>query len=577
MLAIGAIAEALSDRNVKYVFGIPGRESVGLGAELERRGIHFVGTRHETQAVMMADGYWRASGEVGVCLLAQGPGFSNGISGMACAAKARSGIVVICGDLLMSGLDPADPKAKALQGMKGVDPRALSDGAGIRHMRPSSAETLVDELHDALDLAQTGMAISLLIPSDLFTKPAAAKPERSRNRGAAPAPVAPKAEDVRMVAELLETSWAASRPVVLAGRGAVRAGALPALRHLAEAAGALLATTLMGRSSFRGEAYNIGVCGTFATPVASQYLQEADCILAFGASLNPYTTYGQSIFAKRARVVQIDSDKAALGKYLGAELAIHADARLFAEELYAELQRRGHRAVGFRTDEVARTIAGFDLSSEFNDRSVTGLIDPRTMMVRLSALLPQERTVVVDAGLHLHYACTLLDVQRPQDFIFPIDSGAVGLGMGAAIGAALARPGRTTVLEIGDGGLMMSLGDLDTAIRYRLPIVVVISNDQGWGAEAQHLEALGLPETYVRMKTPPFADLAAVMGAEGHTITSPADLNALRSRFTQPIERPIVLDCRVNPEIRPATMHFDYTASLANKAEAGAKAGNPHA
>jgi acetolactate synthase-1/2/3 large subunit len=558
MLVVEAIAHELSRYGVEYVFGIPGRESVRLGFELERLGVRFVSTRHETQAVMMADGYWRASGKIGVCLLAQGAGFSNGVSGMACAAKARSGILVICGDALTSDRDADDPKAIALQNIKGADPRMLSDGARIKHIRPSSADTFVDELRGALDLAGSGTAISLLIPSDLFSKPAG-EAKSASNGDIASAPVAPRSEDVEMVAEMLGTSWVVSRPVVLTGRGAVRSGALPALRQLAEQIGALLATTLMGRSAFRGEAYDIGVCGTFATPVASQYLREADCILAFGASLNPYTTYGNSIFSKKAHIIQIDRDESAMGKYFEPELAIHSDARLFAEELEAELRRRGHKAVGFRTDEVAREIAGYELRSDFDDQSARGLIDPRTLMVQLSEVLPQERTLVIDAGLHLHYACTFFDVQRPEDFIFPIDSGAVGLGMGTAVGVAMARRDRITVLEIGDGGLMMSLGDLDTAIRLQLPIVVVISNDQGWGAEAQHLGALGLPDNYVRIATPSFADLAVVMGAEGHTITSPADLEGLRDRFTRPIDRPIVLDCRVNPEVQPATMHFDPT------------------
>jgi acetolactate synthase-1/2/3 large subunit len=566
MLVIEAIAHELNRRGVKYVFGIPGKESVRLGVELERLGVQFVSARHETQAVMMADGYWRASGRIGICLLAQGAGFSNGVAGMACAAKARSGIVVISGDLLMSDSDPEDPKAKALQNMKGVNPRTVSEGVNIKYLRPLSAETFVDELSGALDLAEAGTAISLVVPSDLFSKPAGeAKKTSNGNGNAADAtpPIAPSSEDVEMVSEMLCTSWVVSRPVILAGRGAVRAGALPALRQIAELTGALLATTLMGRSSFLGDPYSIGVCGTFSTPVASQYLQEADCILAVGASLNPFTTYGNSIFSKKAHLIHVDRDEAALGKYLDVELAVRADARLFAEELAAELGRRGHKATGFRTDEVAREIAEYTPRSEFNDQSTDGLIDPRTLMVRLNEILPQERLLVVDAGLHLHYACTFLEVQRPEDFIFPIDSLAVGLGMGAAVGAAIAHPDRTTVLEIGDCGLMMGLADLETAVRYRLPMVVVISNDQAWGAEAQHLRMLNLPDTYVRMETPSFADLANAMGAEGYTVASSADLENLKDRFTQPIERPIVLDCRVHPDIQPEAMNFDYAGVFA--------------
>jgi thiamine pyrophosphate-dependent acetolactate synthase large subunit-like protein len=563
VLAVQAIARELKRRGVRHVFGIPGKESVRLGVELEALGITFCSARHETQAVMMADGYWRASGELGIALLAQGAGFANAVSGLACAAKARSGVVAISGDLLMSYSDPDDPRARSLQSLKGIDPRIVCEGIAIKYVRPGSA-TLMADIRATLDEAEAGKAISLVIPSDLFSKPVAEEaPVRASKAAGHLPPREPDPDEVTAVADLLGEEWAVSRPIVLAGRGAVKSGALPLLRQLAERTGALLATTLMARSAFRGDAYSIGVCGTFATPVAGDLLRTADCILAFGASLNPFTTYGKSIFSTRAHVIQIDSDETALGKHLEPELAINADARLFAERLLAELERRGHAASGFRTPDVAREIAAYDPRSEFNDQSGDGFIDPRTLMVRLNELLPGERMLVIDAGLHLHYACTFLEVERPQDFIFPLDTLAVGLAMGAAIGAAAARPQSTTVLEIGDCGLMMSLGDLETAVRHKLPLVVVVSNDQAWGAEAQHLQMLGLSDTYVRMKTPSFASLAAAMGAEGHTITSPTDLETIAPRLRERPSGPIVLDCRVHPAIQPVSFNFDYAGVFA--------------
>jgi len=563
MLVVEAIADELARRGVSYVFGIPGKESVRLGVELNRLGVQFCSTRHETQAVMMADGYWRASGKIGVALLAQGAGFANAVSGMACAAKARSGVVVIAGDLLKSDGDD-DPKARAIQDLKGINPRIVCQGIGIRYVRPTSAGRFRAEFRAALDLAQSGCAISLNIPSNLFSAPAGEEDAATeKGTGAPVAAVEPDGDAVETVAELLATTWAASRPVILAGRGAVRAGALPALRRLADVTGALLATSLAARAAFRDDPFDIGVCGTFSTPVASELLSQADCILVFGASLNPFTTYGQTIFPKQARVIHIDRDGAALGKYLDPELPIVADARLFAERLVADLDRRGHRATGYRTAEVARDIADYDPRSEFNDQSADGVIDPRTLMVELNDMLPKRRLLVVDAGLHLHYALTFLEVERPDDFIFPIDSLAIGLGMGAAIGAAAARPDWTTVLEVGDCGFMMSLGDLDTAVRHRLPIVVVISNDQAWGAEAQHLQMLGLPDDFVRMPTPSLAAVASAMGAEGHTITSPAELRSLAGRLKRPLDGPLVLDCRVHPGIQPASFNFDYAGVFA--------------
>lgn len=560
MLLVEAIAHELRQRGVRYVFGIPGKESVRLGVELERLEIAFVSARHETQAVMMADGYWRASGRLGVALLAQGAGLANGVGGMACAARARSGVVVVSGDLLKSG-DTKSAKARALQELKGIDPRVVAEAIHIEYVRPAAPTALAD-VRGALDLAASGRAVYLCIPSDLFSAQVAADTGRIAP-APPPAPLPPDPADVASVADLLGTEWVTKRPVILAGRGAVRAGALPALRRIGERTGALLATTLPARSAFRGDPYDAGVCGTFSTPVASGLLSEADCVVAFGASLNPFTTYGGTIFSKRVRLIQVDADAGSLGKYVGADLSVRADARGFADALLAELERRGHTATGYRTADVARSIASYDPRSEFHDESTDGFIDPRTLMVELNDLLPKDRALVVDAGLHLHYACTFLEVERPEDFIFPIDSLAVGLGMGAAVGAAVACPNRTTVLEVGDGGMMMSLGDLETAVRLRLPLVVVISNDQGWGAESQHLEQLGLPDGHVRMTTPSFAAVADAMGADGFTVTSRAELRGLADRLRARPNRPMVLDCRVHPAIRPASFNFDYAGVFA--------------
>jgi thiamine pyrophosphate-dependent acetolactate synthase large subunit-like protein len=562
MLAVEAIALELQRRGVKYIFGIPGKESLRLGVELERLGVTFVSARHETQAVMMADGYWRASGQLGVALVAQGAGLANAVGGMACVARARSGVVVISGDLLRSDAG-TDRKARSLQDLKGVDPRKLCDSVNIAYVRPSSGETILAEIRAALELAQSGCAVSLNIPSDLFSVRVtdAREDDGVRPPGAKARPVDPA--DIAAVADLLGTGWTAGRPIIVAGRGAVRSGAVPVLRRLAELTGSLLATSLLARSAFRGDSFDIGVCGTFSSPVATRLLSQSDCVLVFGASLNPFTTYGGSIFSKKAHLIHVDRDADALGKYVAPELAVRADARAFADALVAELERRDHRSVGLRTPEIAREIASYDARAEFTDESRDGFIDPRTLMSELNELLPKSRLLVVDAGLHLHNACVFLDVERPEDFIFPIDSLAVGLGMGAAIGAAAACPDRTIVLEVGDCGFMMSLGDLETAVRLTLPIIIVVCNDQAWGAEAQHLRMLGLPDAFVRMHTPSLAAVAKAMGAEGFTVTSTAELRALADTLRRPLRGPIVLDCRVDPDIQPESFNFDYAGVFA--------------
>jgi thiamine pyrophosphate-dependent acetolactate synthase large subunit-like protein len=557
------LAKELADGGVRIVFGIPGKESLRFCAELSAVGIRFVGARHETQAVMMADGYWRTSGTVAVALVAQGAGLANAIGGMACAARARSGVIVVSGDLLKSTAD-SDPSVKALQDLKGIDTRVACEAVHVAYIRPASAETVHGDIRRAIELAASGNAVALAFPSDLFSADARVDPAAAAGVTARSEPArAPGEPDIEAAAEVLTSGYTARRPIIIAGRGAVRGGAVSELRRLAESCGALLATSLLARSAFDGDPFNIGVCGTLATSLGSGLLSRADCVLAFGASLNPFTTYGKTIFPKQAHVIHVDSDEAALGKYLTPDLAIHADAAATARALTEALVRRGGPRPGYRSAETAGQIAAFDPTAEFRDQSTADYIDPRTLMAGLNRLLPMPRVLVVDAGLHLHNACSFLQVERPEDFVFPIDSLAIGLGMGAAIGAAFARPDDTTVLEAGDCGFMMSLGDLDTAIRYRLGLIVVVSNDQAWGAEAQHLHALGIPDDIVRLPTPSLAELATAMGAEGYTITSPGDLEKVGDRLKRPLSGPVVLDCRVHPEIQPASFEFDYAGVFA--------------
>jgi acetolactate synthase I/II/III large subunit len=169
------LAKELADGGVRIVFGIPGKESLRFCAELSAVGIRFVGARHETQAVMMADGYWRTSGRVAVALVAQGAGLANAIGGMACAARARSGVIVVSGDLLKSTAG-SDPSVKALQDLKGIDTRVACEAVHVAYIRPASAETVHGDIRRAIELAASGNAVALAFPSDLFSADARVDP-----------------------------------------------------------------------------------------------------------------------------------------------------------------------------------------------------------------------------------------------------------------------------------------------------------------------------------------------------------------------------------------------------------------
>lgn len=538
-----ALAKALKEAGVDAVFGLCGSETVKLGSVLDLLGVRFYGTRHELQAVAMADGYARVSRRLGVALISRGPGFTNAISAMVVATRAHSPVLVIAGDTAVGATTPAKAVSRLAE-PKHIDQEAICRAAGIPFASLIDAEFAVADFLAIVARARSGFTISLNIPTDILKSTAGNAASRIGLPPIDPVPAADSAS-ISTIADLLESGWAAQKPMILAGRGAFLADARDELKTLAAMTGAILSTSLLVRSFFEGDPYNVGVCGSLTTDLASDLIVQADTVLAFGASLNGRTTLDGALI-KKARLIQVDSDQSAFGRFgVEPDLAIHADVKETAAALVAELQRRGHSAQGFRTPEVAGQIRDYRLASSFRDESTETAIDPKTLMTRLDALLPQQRTLVVEGGEHLHFSCKYLGVSSPPAFLFPMETYAIGFGIGSAIGAAVGEPNRMTVLEIGDAGLLMTLGDLETAARYRIPILVVISNNDGLGSEMRHLRNAGFSEDFARFSTPCFADVAGAIGAEGYTIRTTADLDALGERFQRTLDGPLVLDCHV--------------------------------
>jgi thiamine pyrophosphate-dependent acetolactate synthase large subunit-like protein len=544
-----AMARELCRHGVNVVFGLVGSDTVKLGARLAELGVRYVAARHESQAVAMADGYSRVTGRVGIALASRGPGFTNAITSMVCASKARSRVIVISGDTAIGVADPAFAAAQRVD-PKHVDQDAICAAAGIVSAVLTCPAAAVADLRAILARSQSGCTIAAHVPTDVLD----AVTETSGDEPAevvlpAPADVPdPDPDVVAAIADIFESGWAARRPVILAGRGAFWSGARPQLERLGDRVGALFATSLMNRSFFAGNPYDIGVCGSLSTPIASELLVQADLVLAFGASLNRFTTYDGTLLAS-ARIVHVDTDKTAFGRH-GAppELAVQADATAMAAGLAAELERRDFTAHGLRTAELAARLSGHRSRDDFRDESTGGALDPRSVMVRLDDALPRERTLVVEAGDHLRFASKYLGVPPPPAFVFPMETFAIGMGVGAAIGAAVGDPSRLTVLDIGDGGMMMTLGDLETAIRCRIPMVVLISNNGGLASEMKALQHAGLSPRHAEYPVSWFGPAAEAMGAETYTVTSLGDLDQLAGRLRQPVERPLVVDCHVAPK-----------------------------
>lgn len=541
-----AIATELKMNGIQCVFGLLGEDIVGLAAELDRIGIDCYWARHENQAVAMADGYSRAGGGIGVAMVTGGPGFSNSITALNTAHRANSRVLLIVG------------ANRDTIGNKAFPHQAICEALGIPVVIPADAETALSNLRSTVSLVYQRTTVVLNVGIDILEHhivPGGWSPSEV-SRLASRQAVPPDPDDIERIAGFLDESWAIKRPVILAGRGAVESEAISALSRLADLTGALLATTLPAIASFQGSPWNIGVCGTYSTAIATELLHQADCLMAFGASLTKFTSVQKTLFP-HAHVIQIDSDSDAFGRFIDVdpELTVLADARLAAEALIAELETRPRTSPGYRSHDVFDRLAAFDRHGDTSPVTSSGLIHPQALASHLDQLLPQDRIFVVDTGHHATFAIPGIQVPSNSSFMQVNNAGSIGLSLGAGIGAAIARPDATTIIGVGDAGFLMALGDLDTAVRYQIPLIIIVNNDNGLGAEVQYMRLRGMDSVpLARYPTPPIAKLADALGAEGYTVLSISELNELEGLFTAKRFGPMVLDCLIDPDIMSDSM-----------------------
>lgn len=550
-----AVAQTLVDQGVRDVFGLMGDGNLKLIPHLtSAHGVRMLSARHESAALAMADGYARMTGQVGVCTVTQGPGLTNTLTALVSARKAGTPLVLLAGDTPL--------------GVKGLpqdcDQDAVFAAAGVP-VQPFHVATAAGDVAAAFQLARsTPGPVGLSMPTDLQDEGFDGElpgPGRTAGQGAATAPATIE-PDAAQLAEAVAALRGAQRPVVLAGRGAIRAGAHAEAIALADQMGALLATSLPGKSWFDDHPWSLGICGGFATPLGVELLHDADVVVVLGASLNSFTSKAGTLLRSPTRVVHVDAQPTAIGAFTPAAVGVVGDARVTAERLRAALAADGGPATGYRTPEVRARLDAFDLGAAHEDRSSAeeGL-DPRSVCAVLDRVLPRDRSVVTDGGHFCGFPAAYLTVPEPSAFAFSLDFGSVGLGLGTAMGAAVGRPDRLMVLAIGDGGLMMSLGEVDTAVRHRIPMLVLVFDDRAYGAEMHFLRMLDLPDEESLFETPDLAAVATAMGARGVRVDALADLEALGAACSD-LDGPLVVHIPVNRDVRAGWLEEAFARTV---------------
>jgi len=502
-----AVADALRHEGVETLFGLMGDANMALWSVLCAGGhVTIHPAWHEAAAVAMADGWFRATGQVGVATVTNGPGLTNAATSLIAAARNRSALVVI------TGLVP-DGVANPLQHH---DQRAFVAGCEAAHVRADDPATLAADIARAFAQARARPGpVVLALANPLWEAPLPGP------WSYIPEPVAPPAApDAAQIAALAVRVAAARAPILLAGRGALISGALADIRALADRIGALPGTTLQARGAFADHPWSLGVLGGYASAAAEALCHRADLVITFGAELGYYTTWGDALFP-RAALVQVDPHACPRAPLRAPEMVLRADAGAVARALLSALKTAPALA-GLRTSANRALLS----SAHPRPPAAPDGIDPHDLARTLGAALPGDARVTVGAGHFQGFLAQDMALGLGQRAEFVSQFGAIGQTLPVALGIALADPDRPHLLVEGDGSLMLQIQELATAARLGLPFVVLVWNDAGYGAEFHRLPLKGFDAAPAQWPPLDFAAMARALGGQGLTLSDPGQLPA---------------------------------------------------
>lgn len=490
------LVESLIAEGVDLLFGIPGVGTLAVyDAFVDHPELRHIEVRHEQSAVFMADGYSRASGEVGVAFTSNGPGALNTITAMATAHNDSVPVLHLVSE------NPPEVRRKG----KGHF-HDISDQFGV--FRPVAAHAaqvaLADEIPAAVNTAFFALRNRRPRPAlvefanEAFTTPSSAQvPTRAERLER---PIDPDA-----VARATDVLAEAERPLVWAGGGIATPEASAALTQVVERLGAPVITTQKGKGALRADhPLHIGNWANEA-PVR-ELIADCDVLLAVGTRFSYFPTGGWSLRLPD-RIVQIDIDPSEIGRNYRVETGVVGDAAATLSGIESELDRVGHQPLPWRDDEVAKVLARIT--------EAVGTPVEIEVLDQIRASLPPEALVFNDPTTIAFWARSHWKTDRPRTWFVPSGFGTLGYALPASIGARLAHPDSPSIALIGDAGVMFTIQDLMTAVQEDVPAIVVVFNDEGYGVERRHQDHLYGRRNGVDIRPPDFVALAHAFGARG--------------------------------------------------------------
>ena len=537
-----AAIAALEAEDTRYVFGLIGSATMEMfDALYDAKDIQFIGVHDERTGVHMADGYARASGQAGVVLAGQnGPGATNLVTGLSQAKAAFSPVVSIAG-ALSSGHVYRDA-------FQEVDQQSLFTPVTKKTWTAPSADRVPELFREAFRTALSPRQgpVQLNLPRDVLAAQsdfhALQQPAQYRNQSVPAA----HPDQIRQAAQLLVT---AAQPVIIAGGGIKNTGGATQALLLAEALNCPVVT-----SPGHGDAIpfdhplNAGQMGPRGNVVASRLVQEADVILALGTRLGFNSTfYSYDNINRHARIIQVELEPTAIGRFFPVEVGIWADAPTTATQLEAAVATASDTVKADQWTQAFQAERKAFLMQRDADAIMTSPTQPSGVFKALRSVLPKDAAITMDAGTLCLQATDALNYWTPKSLFTPLDFGLVGFSFACGLGVKCAMPERPVVSLMGDGGFGMTLSELSTAVDHGINTVTVVMNNQCWGAEkAYQRDFFNGRYIGADVSSPPFDEIAKLYGGEGYRVNTLEEL-APAVEAALACGKPAVVDVAVDP------------------------------
>ncbi len=538
------VARSLKDLGVEQLFGLIGDVNLFIVDQFVKLGGRYVGATHEASAVLMALGWAQVAGRTGVATVTCGPGLVNALTPLVEGVKGQVPMVLVTGD----GLSKFKFHPQKISHREFI----LATGAGYE-----APARLQDVGRDLAHAFQRAWAERKPI---VFNFPAYDLQWEDAGEYCAPRLSQPARHVQQIDSEELELAIGlvagAKRPIVLAGHGAAEPGQAQAVLALARRLDAPVMTTLRTKDLFRGDPRNLGVLGISGREEAVEAVTVSDCIIAFGAGLNMFTT-GWGELLKKKRVVLVTEDRLAIGRHALADATVLGEPGAVAERMVYWLDEAEIPPSQFASeDAVASAAAAIDAPpalglGEAPHRPIT----IQEALLAVEGAVERERVLATDGGRFMRQPWQLMHVTEPRCFLPANLFGAIGTGIGYALGGACAERGMPTIAVVGDGGFMMGgLAEFHTAVREKLDFIAIVCNDGGYGAEYLHFTDHQLDPGLALFDWPEFADLARDMGAQSMVVRTRADLQQMQEFLRRrDRSRPTLVDLKLDPRTMPRT------------------------